>query len=112
MITKKTDILTERHQDNAPSTPAQKTTEAMKRIEFRVRPGRNSLVEPFWGELLVPHGQDCSLGSDGHWDRWGTARAGNGQLDDRSVNTYTINTSSILYFQRKTTGSALISSKH
>src|SRR5438445_1891826 len=33
------------------------------------------------------------------------------RLDDRSLNSYTINTSSILYFQRKTTGSALISSK-
>jgi hypothetical protein len=31
-------------------------------------------------------------------------------LDHRSVNNYTITVSSILYFQRKTTGAALISS--
>ena len=34
------------------------------------------------------------------------------KLDDRSLNNYTMNVSSILYFQRKTTGSALISSKY
>jgi len=34
------------------------------------------------------------------------------RLDDRSLNSYTISVSSILYFQRKTTGSALISSKY
>ena len=33
-----------------------------------------------------------------------------GAVDDRSLNSYTMKTSSILYFQRKTTGSALISS--
>ena len=33
-------------------------------------------------------------------------------LDDRSANNYTMNISSILYFQRKTSGSALISSKY
>jgi Uma2 family endonuclease len=33
-------------------------------------------------------------------------------LDCRSVNSYTIRVSSILYFHRKTTGSALISSKY
>ncbi len=33
-------------------------------------------------------------------------------LDERSVNNYTIHISSILYFHRKTTGSALISSKY
>jgi hypothetical protein len=35
-----------------------------------------------------------------------------GMLDDRSANNYTMNISSILYFQRKTSGSALISSKY
>lgn len=34
------------------------------------------------------------------------------ELDRRSVSNYTMNTSSILYFQRKTTGSALISWKY
>ena len=34
------------------------------------------------------------------------------KLDDRSANNYTMNISSILYFQRKTSGSALISSKY
>jgi hypothetical protein len=34
------------------------------------------------------------------------------KLDYRSLNSYTITVSSILYFQRKTTGSALISSKY
>ena len=33
-------------------------------------------------------------------------------LDHRSLITYTIMTSSILYFQRNTTGAALISSKY
>jgi hypothetical protein len=33
-------------------------------------------------------------------------------LDDSSVNIYTINVSSILYFQRNTAGAALISSKY
>ena len=33
-------------------------------------------------------------------------------LDDRSVNNYTIDVSAILYFQRKITGAALISSKY
>ena len=33
-------------------------------------------------------------------------------LDDRSLNNYTTNTSSILYFQRKTTGIALTSAKY
>jgi PAS domain-containing protein len=46
---------------------------------------------------------------------WETIRAGGvwkGELDHRSLNIYTISVSSILYFQRKTTGSALISSKY
>ena len=34
------------------------------------------------------------------------------KLDHRSLNNYTTNVSSILYFQRKMTGSALISSKY
>ena len=42
----------------------------------------------------------------------GCGRNSDAELDECSLNNYTMMTSSILYFQRNTTGAALISSKY
>jgi hypothetical protein len=64
------------------------------------------------GELFI--GVEEHIGAEGQervWRGFGDQEDANG-LDHRSLIIYTIIISSILYFQRNTTGAALISSKY
>ena len=54
---------------------------------------------------------DLGLGVDSVVSKWLPGAAASVSLDYHSVDTYTIGVSSILYFQRKMMGSALICSK-